>query len=726
MDTGNNIRWLMRPRSVALIGCSEQNLAGIALHNLLLAGYEGKIYPVHPKHKSVHGVECYPSLADVPGEVDACVVALRNTLLPGFIREMHAKGVKGAVLYAAGFGEAGEEGRLLQREVTQMLRETGIAACGPNCLGLISLHEKATLYGADCDIRSIEGKVGIVSHSGAICVAYASAARGAGFSHLISCGCEAGLSMADFIIYMLEDTCTEAVFCFMETIRDAAGLARAGRLSLEKNKPVIVLKTGKSEAARATAAAHSGALAGSAELSDAFLRRHGFLLADSFDEVSEALELLLKWKDKPLPKSDGIALTAISGGQLGFCSDVMQQTGLRFGKITAAAQRRIGSVLPGYATAKNPLDVTTALFDTPAYQECLRALADEDDIGAVLVCQDAEHRMCADEVNLYRGILRALGEAGGALGKPLAVFSPLSGGLHGEFTAILDEHGLPLLQGAHESIRAVKLYFDWVGHRRAFAAKQRAEKATGINPAQEAAFPVSEGVRALSEHESKRFLAAWGIPVTEERLAATEDEAVRAAFSIGMPVAMKIDSPDIPHKTEAGGVRLDLHNEADVRLAWREIMANAKAYRPDARLDGVSVQEMAGRGVEILLGVKNDDLLGPAVLVGLGGIYTEVFRDCALRMAPVARDEALEMIESLKGAKLLHGARGMPEADVDALADALVRLSQLAWQQREYIRELDINPLMVLERGKGVKAVDALVVPGGQGGSDQRSGGNQT
>jgi acetate---CoA ligase (ADP-forming) len=703
LDTAKTIQYLLNPRSIALLGCSENNVAGTTLLNLQTNGYAGKLYPVHPKNESVLGVKCYKSLMDIPDEVDVCVVGLRSTYVLATIEEMHKKGVKAAVIFASGFAETGAAGQALEKQVAEKLAEYGIAACGPNCLGLINVDAGVTLYSAPCNLKGVKGPIGLVSHSGSICIAFMSAARGSGFSYFVSCGNEAGLSVSDYFRAMIEDDNTQVIVGFLEAIRDPEGLKEVARLAVEKNKPIIILKVGRSEIAQKTASAHSGALASAADVTDAFFKQNHILQAKSFDEINEACELLLELKDQPIHDAFKVGMTAISGGQLGFCSDVAFEEGVEFGSISEKTVKRISSALPDFATAKNPLDVTTALFDTDAYKECVRALAADDSIGMVLVCQDTEEHMCADEIALYRHIVQALCEVRKEIDKPMAVFSPLSAGLVKEYPPTFAAAGIPLLQGAHESMHAVKLYFDWMRIR------QEAKRSPARDEHQKVDFSFGDH-RSLSERESKQLLSAYGIDVAKDVLVSSADAAVQAATAMGFPVVLKIDSPDILHKTEAKVVRLNLQSAEQVRAAYAEIVDNARAYNPVAHVNGVSVQEMVPGGVEILLGVKQDPIFGPAVMVGIGGIFVEVFKDYALRLAPLDLETAREMIDALKGKKLLYGARGAAPADVDALADALVRLGHLAKDHADEIREMDINPLIVLEKGKGVKAVDALVV----------------
>jgi acetyltransferase len=380
--------------------------------------------------------------------------------------------------------------------------------------------------------------------------------------------------------------------------------------------------------------------------------------------------------------------------------------GVVFGNISEKTVDRVKNALPDFATAKNPLDVTTALFDTDAYKECIRALAKDDDIGLVLVCQDSEQKMCAAEIELYRHIIEALSEVRAEVDKPMIVFSPLSAGLVQEFSDTLASSGIPLLQGAHESMHAVKLYFDWQDIRKRVAAADTKREHKKVE------FNFGEN-RSLSERESKKILKAYGINVAADVLVNSEEDAVKAAESMGYPVVLKIDSPDILHKTEAKVVKLNIGSAEQVREAYQQITKNAEAYNKDAHINGASVQEMVPKGVEIMLGVKCDQTFGPTVMVGIGGIFVEVFKDFSLRLAPFGKDTALEMINSLKGKALLYGARGAEPADVEALSDVLVRLSELAYDHADKIQEMDINPLIVLTKGRGVKAVDALIVQKG-------------
>ncbi|WP_317855206.1 acetate--CoA ligase family protein [Chakrabartyella piscis] len=700
----DNMQYLLNPKSIAILGCSEHNPGGLTLQNLIDFEFQGGLYPVHPKKTSILGLEAYPSLTAIPYDVECCVISLRSTLILPTIEEMKAKGVKAAVIFASGFSETGAEGIALEKEVARSLEENGIACCGANCLGLINMQTGIPLYSAPLDNVHTAGPIGMVAHSGSACIAMSSAGRGTGYSYLISCGNEAGLGVEDYFEYMLDDCGTQVLAGYLEAVRNPEAMAKVAAMSVEKKKPIVVFKTGRSEIGQKTAAAHSGALASSTAVIDAYFAKNGMLTVNSFDELAETCELLSKLREVELT-TNKIACTAISGGQLGFTCDVAAEIGVSFGEINEGTKERIRAVLPDFATAANPLDVTTALFDTDAYKECIRALADDPEVGLILVCQDAEAAMAKAESALYCTVAKAIAEVQTEISKPVVVFSPISAGFDANFAQVLKDGNIPLLQGAHESLKAIKLLVDWSNIQKAAKADGEEIPTSGVSPV-----VFADGVTSMSEGESKAVFTKYGLSVAQDELVQTKEEAIQAAEKMGYPVVLKVDSPDILHKTEAGIVALDIANKEAVAEAYDLIMNRAKAYKADAKITGISVQEMVDKGVEMLVGAKNDPHYGATIMVGIGGIFVEIFKDFSLSLAPVSKTEALAMIDRLKGAKLLYGARGAKVADVDALADFLCKFSVMAAENADTIGEMDINPVIVLEQGKGVKAVDGLIV----------------
>lgn len=704
MAAFENIHSLMNPKSIAVVGCSENNIGGRVIQNLQRSSeYQGKIYPVNIKRDELFGLKCYKSLLDIPGHVDCCAISLRNTLVLQVVEEMHQKGIKACVIYSSGFSELGVEGQALQEKLVAKLREYNIAACGPNCLGLYNNYSGAFMWGDPVkDGNHGKGNIGIVAHSGAIALVISNSGRGLGFSSVISCGNEAGLTMGDFIRYFVDDEHTKVIVTFLETIRDPDDFADAVHLAHLKGKPVIACRVGRSETGQKTAAAHSGALATSTDIVDAYFAKHGVLQAFSIDEILEMSELMQRIGVKEFVGSK-VALLSVSGGLLSLSSDIAEDEGVKFAQISEATKEKLRDALPSFGTPNNPQDVPTGLFDLESYKSCIKAMDADPEVGMILICAETEAFLIEGQDYIYWDVVCAVSEIAGDLEKPIVVYCPLSGGLHPSLKNILHKANVPLLQGIQESMHAVDSYFKWASYQKTPNLGQEEVDSERRD------FDFGEGT-SLSESRSKELLKTYEIATPKEYLVDTEEDAISAANQIGFPLVMKVDSPDIPHKTEAKVVALGIADEEDVRSTFQKLVDNAALYDPEAVINGISMQEFVEGGVEMLVGVKNDPLYGPVVLLGMGGIFVELFKDYAMRLAPINLNQAYEMISELKGAQLLHGFRGSSEADIESLADLLVRVSHLAIYHKEKIGELDINPLKVLPKGNGVKAVDALVV----------------
>lgn len=696
----DNIGLLLNPRSIAILGCSEKNAGGTALHNLLANGYDGSLYPVHPVHDTVAGLQAYRDLASIPEEVDCCIVALRAELVLDAVDQMAAKGVRAAVIFASGFSELGEAGVEIQRELTRRLHEYGIAACGPNCLGLLSYERPTAMYYAGIDIAGRQGPIGFVSHSGSSCIAVTNAGRGTGFSYVISCGNEAGITVAEYVRFLVDDPGTEVIALHLEAVRDAESLAAAAEIARVRNKPVVVLKLGRTEAGQRTAAAHSGALASPHALAEAYFRKHGMILVDSIDELLETCELARHLRTNA-PPTDGVALTAVSGGMAGLSADIGTEAGIRFAPLNDDTRHALAETLSSHSTPANPLDVTLALHDPTAYRRCIEILDADPTVGLIAVCQGAEPELNEQQRALYAPIAHMIADLSSTLRKPIMSFSPVAGGLEPHFNSLLRSGGVPQLMGATASLRALRKVMDWC---------RTARLSAPVEPRSAAPAVALEGGAVLSEHAGKQLLSAYGIDTPREHLVRSVGEAVDAAERIGYPVVLKVDTPTITHKTDAGIVALDVNSAADVRERYGILLQNAERYAPGAQINGLSVQEQVGSGVEMMIGINNDPTFGPAVLVGAGGIHAEILDDVSIRLAPLSHADAQAMVASLRSFPLLDGARGAAKADVDALVGALHALGRLAWDYRDEIAELDVNPLVVLEKGAGVRALDSLII----------------
>jgi acyl-CoA synthetase (NDP forming) len=568
-------------------------------------------------------------------------------------------------------------------------------------------------YSAALGPATQAGGVSAVVQSGAICLGLANAAR-FGLRYLISSGNEAVLDSADYIGYLANDSHTRVIIAFLEGIRSPHKFVAAAQAAAGADKPILLVKVGRSEVARRAVQAHTGSLVGSDAVVDAVFRRLGVIRLDSLDELVETAELFLTC---PLPAGEGVGLLSLSGGQIGLVADLAQDLGLEFPAFSEEAQQALAQILPPYSPIANPLDAWGSGDLESIYPSCVEVVSREDDIHLLAVSRDTAPQVASREVEQSLLVAQAAVRSARETGKPVLMFSNLSAGFRQEVKEVLDEGGVPYLQGTRETLRAIQAFVSYAGFRRRVGeSKTRGCPSPADLPDWRKKLQGVRGAlrlgseQALSEMEGRRLLAAYGIPGPRESVATTAAEAVEAAREIGCPVVLKILSPDIQHKTEMGGVRVGLKDETAVVTAFHEVMEAARRHHPQARLEGALIQEMIPRdAVEVILGVLQDPDFGPVVVFGSGGILVEFLEDFSLRLPPLSREEVLEMIHETRGVRLLQGFRGRSPADIDALADALVRLSQLAADLGDLIAALDINPLMVLPGEQGVRAVDVLV-----------------
>jgi len=698
---------LLNPRAIAIVGASERpgSAGRLVLENLIQLAYRGTVYAVHPRYKSVLGFPCYPDLNALPGPVDSVAVLLgADSVLPT-LQTAAEINVQAAWVLASGFGEAGPEGQARQADLVQFAEASSLLVCGPNCIGIANLLDRVATYSVALRPASRTGGVSAIVQSGAVCLGLANAAR-FGFRYLISSGNEAVLDSADYIGYLSQDPHTQVIIAFLEGIRSPAKFVSAAQAAAAAGKPILLVKVGRSEIARRTVQAHTGSLAGSDKVLDAVFQRLGVIRLDTLDELLEAAQLFLTC---PLPKGEGVGLISLSGGQIGLVADLAQDLDLTFPILSFKAQQALKEILPPYSPIANPLDAWGSGDLETTYPACVNIVAREANIHLVAATRDTPADVAPREIEQSLAVADAMVGSARETDKPVLMFSNLSTSLHTDVKQRLASGGVPYLQGTRETLKAIQSFVRYAGFRRERLQTVMRGCPSPVNMT-EWRERMADGRGALTEVEGRRLLAAYGIPGPQEFVAASAGEAVAAAKHIGYPVVLKILSRDIQHKTEIQGVRVGLENDTLVAAAFHEMLAAAKRYHPMAQLDGVLVQEMiAGEATEVILGMLRDPDFGPVIAFGSGGVFVELLQDSSLRLPPLSQPEALAMIQETHGARLLQGFRGRPSADLDALADALVRLSQMALDLGDLILALDINPLMVLPHGQGVCAVDTLI-----------------
>lgn len=703
-DLPAQLTHLLSPKSLVIVGASADysKYTGRTVRYILKHRYPGKLYAVNPTRTEVAGIPCFPSVKDLPEAVDAAFLQIAAKAVPGVIEQCIAKNIKSIIIHAAGLGESGEEGKKTQERIKAQIREAGIRVVGPNCAGIVNMTESMVLSPIACyDIDDIPvGRIGLISQSGGLTGAYVSRAadRGIGFSYVISTGNEMDLGVSEFAHYLLRDKNTDVVAIFLEALRNVDLFREVAVEAMERGKPIVVLKVGRTEVGAKAAASHTGALTGADTIYDTFFRQYGIVRVETLEDLFEVPALLCKTRP---PKGRNVGIITTTGGGATIVLEAAAQAGLQFPPPSDSAIREAAAFLPSFAAKANPMDVTMS-GTGGGFKKGLEVLLKDDTfdmiVGVVGTSSQFEPQLGVQPiVDVFKDTK-----------KPLAAFCNPNAA---DALRLFEKNGIPSFRTPEACGRALG-YLVKYGETRGSFNRTREERHVP-DPDSPAAANARNVLRnagpILNEHDSKRVLSAYGIRVTRENLTSDVEEAKRAAREIGYPVAMKVMSTDIPHKTEAEVVQLGIPSERELVASYGEILGKAKAFKAGAKIDGVLIQAMADKGVELIIGMKRDPSFGPVVMFGLGGIFVEVFKDVVFRVPPISFQEAREMIGEIKGSKLLNGYRGMGRMDCEAIAAALMSVASLSLDFGEEIRELDINPLIVYPQGKGITVVDALI-----------------
>jgi 4-hydroxybutyrate---CoA ligase (ADP-forming) len=637
----------------------------------------------------------------VPEEVDLAIVATPNKIVPAVMEEVGKKKIGGAIIVSAGFKEVDEEGARLEREISSIGKKYGIRIIGPNCLGIMSLSQHNLMNATFLKITPKFGGIALVSQSGAICAATVedAIAQGIGFSKVISMGNKVDMDENDILELLSEDVETKVIVMYLEDIHDGRRFMEiAKKITTENKKPIIVLKAGRTPEGAKAAMSHTGALMGSDEIYDSLFVQSGVIRVDTMQDL---FDLATAFSKQPVPPDQGgVVIVSNAGGPAIISTDACSKYRLKMADISSSSEA-IARVIPPHGSARNPVDIVGDA-DYGRFEKVLAEVLSNQNVGSVVT-------MCTPSATLdYNELARTIVKASKNTGKTmLAALMGLAEGT--ENKQILSDGNIPHFMYAEPAIKTLNAmygYRDWLRSPRArpreFEVNKERVKAVFSNI-------IQQGRKNVLEEEGYEVLTSYGFSTPKSFLGSTEEQCVRAARDeIGYPVVMKIASPDIIHKSDAGGVKVGLKNDNEVRAAFKDILDNAKKYKSDAQIKGILVQEMITSAKEIILGAKKDPLFGPLIMVGLGGIYVEILKDVVFRLAPVDEHEAQKMIESIRAIKLLKGIRGEPPSDIPGLVDCIQRLSQLITDFPE-IEEFDINPLLVLEKGKGVRVADVRI-----------------
>ncbi|HVZ42659.1 MAG TPA: acetate--CoA ligase family protein [Ramlibacter sp.] len=685
---------LLSPRSIAIVGASGdlRKLNGRPIANLLRDGYAGRILPVNPSYPEIAGLKCFPDVESLPEVPDLGVVGVGASRAVQAVEALAAKGVRFIIVWSAGFAEAGAEGARLEEDLMRVARARGVRVCGPNTLGLTNAFERMPLtFSQYADQPIAAGPVAFVSQSGAFGTAVATSARerGIGLGYFVSTGNQADLTVADVLDEVLDDTRISVVVAYLEGLKDGLAFARVADKAARMGKPLIVVKVGRQPAGRRAAVSHTGSLAGDDAVFDSIVRQFGVLRAQ---DETQALDLAAALTCCPAAEGDGLGLITISGGAGAMMADFAEDAGLQVPVLREATQAALGKVLRGFASLGNPVDVTgQVLEDVSMLTRSLAIVLGDDQVAVAVMWVQSLHRQADEFVDLLVAF-----KATAAKPFVLCWLNPPAPALQR-----LRDAGVCVTDRTQGCIQAAAGLVAF-GRTVRMAKRRQPFPVAPTAPAR-----ANTERRNVATVEAGELLARAGLKIAPTRLARTAEEAARVAGDLGFPVAVKIESSDLPHKTEAGGVRLSLADAAEVRAAFADVMRNAQAFDPAARIEGVVVQAMARPGTELVLGLKRDPAFGPIVMVGLGGIFIEVLKDVVFAVPPLDEEGALAMIGRIRAQPLLRGARGKPPVDARAVAQALCALSCIALAHPD-IAELDLNPVFAAD--DAIVAVDWLMV----------------
>ena len=692
---------LMGARSVAIVGASDNkaSIGGQPVTFLTEFGYEGKVYPINPRLKEIRGVACYASIMDLPEAPDVAIVAVNSKLVAGVIEQCGKKGIPFAIILSSGFKEIGAEGLRLELELKEVVAQSGVRVVGPNCLGIINLTNRMHAgFGSGFQYNDItRGPVAMITQSGGFGLTMVTAIEraGMGFNYIVSIGNSLDLNTLDFLEYYLERPEVKVVTTFIEGIADGERLTRIGQRALEVGKPILVWKVGNTSTGLKAAASHTASLAASYDLYKTAFRAGGFIeIADANDVV----DIARVFRMGKLPAGNRLAMVTGSGGAGVLVADRADATGITMPDLEPDTLSKLKAILPGFASAANPVDISgqTSKDGTSVSNNALRLVLADPNIDMVII-RSKQSTNTQAQMQEYMDIVRAT---------PKPVMIAFGPDRDDEAKGVFDQNEIPWHVTPPRAARAAAALNEFATRRRKYLAanKNEARPDLGQSAKQELKLPAGEAT--LSEYAAKAVLKAYGIPVVGEANLSLEDILALKEAPFPFPLAVKINSADIPHKTEAGGVKLGIASLEELKAAAQTVTKNALAYKPGAKLEGVLVQQMAS-GLEVIVGGLNDACFGPTVLFGLGGIFAEVLKDVTYRFAPFGIEAAREMVQEIKGAVVMNGYRGKEALDVEGLAQVLSRVSWLLHDHRERIAEMDINPLFMTS--KTITAADALI-----------------
>ena len=689
-----NLKRLLKPRRVAIVGASnKETLGGFSVKLFLEHSPERSddLFLVSKNRNELYGKNCYRTLSSIKQAIDLVIVCTPKSTVDKIVEEAAGIGAKGIIVFASGYSETGKKADIESEALLKKLcEEKGLALMGPNCAGFLNFVDKIYAFGFLVDINIEPGKIALLSQSGQVCTSLIDSSK-ASFSYLISSGNSKIVTIEDYMEFLIDDENAKVIAIYLEGVSKPEKFIKNLKTAAAKKKPVVILKAGRSEKGQQAAASHTGSLTGSDQCFDAVFDKFGVIRVDDMEEListSSALELIPE-----LPKKNAFVAVNASGGETAICADICSALGLNFPDLEDRTIDKLNEFLPDYAMARNPLDTTANIcYDSDIYASALETALNDPNVEALIIgLTITENGEYASTYHMTNGIAKFMRKGNR---KPIFIIPVIESGRHKNLIRKMKSVGVPILPPHLYAFKIIRNIID-------FSLYNYKAKTLEVAVANKKV----SGKIVLSEYQSKKVLKDAGIRIPEENIAENEEEALQIAEQIGFPVVMKVNSSKILHKSDVGGVILNINNISETKKAYRSIIK--KVTKCD---NSVLIQKMMPKGLETIIGVKSDQLFGPMVMFGIGGVFVEMFEDVCLYPAPFGKMEALEMINSLRSAKIFNGYRNQPALDVDKLADVLAKISKFAARNKNELMEMDINPLVVYEKGKGVVALDGLII----------------
>lgn len=697
-----NLDRMIQPREIAIIGASERAGSHARTTYENITRYSNfdreKVYLVNPKYDRLFDQKCYKSVKDIPSDrIDVVIIVVRADLAVQAVKESDECNIPFALVMSSGFAEVGEKGKEVQAQLEEVVKNGNIRVYGPNCPGLVDINRRLGMtFSPAYKHDTLSGGIGLIAQGGGVGRSLLQGMkRGIGFGYFISLGNEIDLDITDFIFHMLEDPKIKVIMIVAEGIKDGEKFKEVANYALKKEKPIVILKVGRTAEGQKAVLSHTGKLAGSDQVFDALCEQYGIIRVNDVDELLETSALFARCGVR---KENGIVIITGSGGSGAHLADQIGYAGLELAELSSQTVEKLKEITPPFASLKNPVDLTaTALEDEELHAGCFEVIARDQNAHIIIEPIASSY---GEKTEKRARELVEMQKNTDAILIVTWMSSMEEGGYH-----TLVEGGLVPFRSVRNTVNALKHYIHYGDH-----LKRRKER--NVKKHFETYDTVIPNNTILNEVDSKEILRKIGIEFPKEKFVTSYAEAMHCVDSVGYPLVLKCVSRDIPHKTEAGAVKLNIQNEHELKEAFSEIEQSVQNYNPDATIEGYLMAEMITDGLEMIVGIKSDPQFGQTILVGMGGIYTEIFKDVSMGICPVDKDYALAMISKLKTSLLLEGYRGSSKRDITSLALTIEKLSQFAFQMKDRIQEIDLNPLMVFEEGQGVKAVDALIVSG--------------